>query len=388
MTADQTDNLAVGVEQDQVVQRMQQLLAKVSSSRGVRHVVVGVASLDGSWEWSAAVGDARPDGTPMTADTPWFLASVTKLYIASIVLRLHEEELIDLDAPVAEYLPGELSTGLHVLDGVHRTAQVTVTHLLAHATGLPDSLVEHRKGEIGLVSEIEAGDVAFTFAEAVERVRGLTPHFPPSDLTGERPRVRYSDTNYQLLMVIAEQVGGQTMADLHRRLLLEPLGLARTWYPGNAPREAAAEPATPWIGDWPLQDRSMALRSLGDLFGTTGDVLAFGRALFSGQVFDNGATGTMMHRRFNRFGFPRSVASIASPAWPIEYGLGMMRFAPSRAMAMGLRLPPLLGHTGSTGSWLWYVPSLNILLAGTADQATKAAFPFRVLPRALHGLDR
>ena len=65
-----------------------------------------------------------------------------------------------------------------------------------------------------------------------------------------------------------------------------------------------------------------------------------------------------------------------------------MRFAPSRAMAMGRRLPPLLGHTGSTASWLWYSPPLGLLLAGTADQATKAALPFRAIPSALHGLHR
>jgi hypothetical protein len=94
-----------------------------------------------------------------------------------------------------------------------------------------------------------------------------------------------------------------------------------------------------------------------------------------------------MHRRFNRFGFPRSMTTVQSPAWPVEYGLGMMRFAPSRAMAAGRRLPPLLGHTGSTASWLWYSPPLGLLLAGTLDQATKAAFPFRSIPSALHGLD-
>ena len=128
----------------------------------------------------------------------------------------------------------------------------------------------------------------------------------------------------------------------------------------------------------------MALRSLGDLFGTTADVLRFGRALFSEQIFEDRATGELMSHRFNRFGFPRSRASIASPAWPIEYGLGMMRFAPSRAMAMGRRLPPLLGHTGSTASWLWYSPPLGLLLAGTVDQATKAALPFRAIPLTLH----
>ena len=373
---------------DQVVPRIEKLLEKASSSRGVRHMAVGAAAVDGSWEWIDAVGAANPGGPPMKPDTPWFLASVTKLHIASVVLRLHEQGLIDLEAPVPEYLPEGLRSGLHVRDGVDRTAHMTATHLLGHATGLPDSLVEHRKGEQSLVTEIESGDVAFSFAEAVERVRSLTPHFPPSDLTSHRPKVRYSDTNYQLLMVIAEQASGQSMAELHRGLLFEPLGLQQTWFPGDGPAGEVGEAATPWLGDWPLRDRPMAMRSLGDLFGTTEDVLTFGRALFSGRVFADQATGRLMHQRFNRFGFPRSVASIASPAWPIEYGLGMMRFAPSRAMAMGRRLPPLFGHTGSTASWLWYSPPLGLLLAGTADQASKAALPFRAISMALHGLHR
>ena len=377
-----------GVDRDQVVPRLERLLKKVSSHRKVRHIAVGAAAIDDSWEWSQAAGEAGPDGTAMEPDTPWFLASVTKLYIASVVLRLQEQGLIDLSAPIPEYLPDHLKSGLHMRDGVDRTAQITATHLLAHATGLPDSLVEHPKGSRGLVSEIEAGDVAFTFEEAVERIRSLKPHFPPSDLDGERPKVRYSDTNYQLLMVIAERVSGQAMSDLHRSLLFEPLGLRHTWFPGRAPSDEVGRSATPWLNDWPLQDRPKALESLGDLYSTTGDVLRFGRALFTGRVFADPATGGLMHRRFNRFGVPRSAAAIASPAWPIEYGLGMMRFAPSRAMAIGRRLPPLLGHTGSTASWLWYSPPLGLLLAGTADQATKAALPFRAIPLALRGLDR
>ncbi len=388
MVPDASGGEGAVVGPDEVIPRLERLLQKVFADRKVRHVVVGAAALDGSWEWSDAAGEANPDGTPMAPDTPWFLASVTKLYIASVVLRLHEQGLIDLDAPIPAYLPDELKAGLHVRDGVDRTAQITVTHLLAHATGLPDSLVEHRKGERGLVAEIEAGDVAFTFAEAVARIRSLTPHFPPSDLTRARPKVRYADTNYQLLMVIAEQASGQSMGELHRRLLFEPLGLRHTWFPGDQPLEEAGRPATSWLGDWPLQDRPMALRSLGDLFSTTRDVLRFGRALFSGRVFADQTTGRLMQRRFNRFGIPRSVASIASPAWPIEYGLGLMRFAPSRAMAMGRRLPPLLGHTGSTASWSWYSPPLGLLLAGTADQAAKAALPFRAIPLALRELHR
>jgi D-alanyl-D-alanine carboxypeptidase len=377
-----------GLERDSVVPRLEAVLHEVVAHRKVRHGAIGAAAVDGSWEWRDAAGEATPDGTAMEPDTPWFLASVTKLYIAAIVLRLHEQGLIDLDAPIPEYLPDVLRRGVHVRDGVDRTADITVTHLLAHATGLPDSLVEHRKGERSLVDEIEAGDVAFTLQDAIGRVRSLAPHFAPSDLDGDRPKVRYSDTNYQLLMLIAEQVSGRTIGDLHRGLLFEPLGLHHTWFPGDDALGEVGRPATPWLSDWPLQDRPQALRSLGDLFSTTGDVLRFGRALFSRQVFEDGATVELMYRRFRRFGIPRSAAAIASPAWPIEYGLGMMRFAPSRVMAMGRRLPPLLGHTGSTASWLWYSPPLGLLVAGTVDQATRPSFPFRKIPMALRGLGR
>jgi hypothetical protein len=48
-----------------------------------------------------------------------------------------------------------------------------------------------------------------------------------------------------------------------------------------------------------------------------------------------------------------------------------------------MRLTAVLGHTGSTGSWLWHAPQLQIVIAGTVDQATAASVPFRVVPRAL-----
>lgn len=128
------------------------------------------------------------------------------------------------------------------------------------------------------------------------------------------------------------------------------------------------------------------MQSFGDLYSTIEDVLRFGRGLFSGDVFNDPATCDLMWRRFNRFGFPRGMASLRAPSWPIEYGLGMMRFSLSRLLSGGMRIPTLLGHSGSTGSWLWYLPAVGLLIAGTVDQATAAIAPFRPVPRALTGL--
>jgi CubicO group peptidase (beta-lactamase class C family) len=87
-----------------------------------------------------------------------------------------------------------------------------------------------------------------------------------------------------------------------------------------------------------------------------------------------------------RFGFPLDRATLRSPQWPIEYGLGLMRFHVPRMIAPFGRVPPLIGHTGSTGSWLFHCPQRDLLFAGTVDQATAGALPFRFVPKLLRAL--
>ena len=89
------------VASEEVIARMRRLLRRLSSRLRVRHAVVAVQSVDGDWAWSDAAGEATPEGRPMRAATPWLLASITKLHIATVVLRLHERGLVDLDAPVS-----------------------------------------------------------------------------------------------------------------------------------------------------------------------------------------------------------------------------------------------------------------------------------------------
>lgn len=179
---------------------------------------------------------------------------------------LHEQGMVGLNEPVVGYLPKRLASGLHVLDDVDYTSQLTLVHLLGHLSGLPDWLDERPPGAKSLVDElVEDGDRVWTSEDAVMRARDrLTPHFPPSDPTSAKPRIRYSDTNHQLLMVVAEHVTGEPMAALYDKLLFGPLELARTWLPGNSPKARVDDPATPWLGDQPLQ-RPGAMASFKDL---------------------------------------------------------------------------------------------------------------------------
>ncbi|MFZ0014424.1 MAG: hypothetical protein WAL25_09960 [Acidimicrobiia bacterium] len=67
----------------------------------------------------------------------------------------------------------------------------------------------------------------------------------------------------------------------------------------------------------------------------------------------------------------------------IHHGLGMKHFKIGRLNAPGRRPVRLVGHSGSTGSWLFYCPEPGLITTGTVDEITARAFPFRFIPRVL-----
>jgi hypothetical protein len=93
-----------------------------------------------------------------------------------------------------------------------------------------------------------------------------------------------------------------------------------------------------------------------------------------------------MQQRWNRFGLPFDRAALRSPGWPIEYGLGIMRFRLPWIFTPLHPMPAVVGHTGSTGCWLFYCPERDLFLAGSVDEVTAGALPYRLVPRVLQEL--
>jgi len=246
---------------------------------------------------------------------------------------------------------------------------------------LPDYIDTRPRGGKTLIEQLVEQDFSFTIEDMLDTVRNkLTPHFPPQPLDAKRPKVRYSDTNYQLLMAIIEAVSRQPIHAAFADLLFEPLGLEHTWHPAAQPESVT--PATVWIDEKPLHI-PLATRSFGDLFSTAADLLRFMRVLVQGEVFEDPSTVNLMTGRWHTFGFsPNPVRT--SPGWPIQYGLGMMRFHIPRLFSPLRPTPPVIGHSGATGSWLFYCQGLDVHLAGTVDQVAAAAVPFRFVLKLLH----
>ena len=374
----------------ELAEQLDGMVEKLAAGRGVRHALVAVGRSDGSPIWAGAAGPADGQDTPMTADTPYFQASVTKLFIATAILRLMEEGRVSLDASMDAYLSSDLVAALHVLKGVDRTGEITVRHLLGHATGLPDYLVIRPPGGTALFESVGAEDAEWGIEEIAALVRDHgPPRFPPRPFDGQRHTVEYSDTNFQLLIAIIRAVTGRSLQEAFDDLIFRPLGLASTFLPGTPAAEAAAAaspaPAAVWAGDQRLDTQPGAMRSFNDLYSTAGDLLRFMALLASGDAFEDPATARSLTAHWNPLAFSLSPQPVG-PGWPMEYGLGTIRFAMPRLFTPFRPVPEVWGHTGVTGSWVFHCPELDVVTAGTVDQATGAAVPYRFVPRLLRAL--
>lgn len=336
---------------------------------------MGVSTVDGSQTWVGAHGVLDAKGTPATVGARYPVASVTKLFTAVVVMQLVEAGQVRLDSLLVELLPVEVTKGLHVLEGKDLTGSITVEHLLGHTSGLPDYYEEAAKGAVSPQKRLLRGeDAPVPFEEVIRLVRDdLKPHFPPQPDRGRR-KARYSDTNYQLLGAIIEEITGMPVHQVFADRIFSPLDL----------RSTSSYPHLPASGEGPGPDAEVWARGKvlkvdgalthqkadGGVISNLTDQMTFMRALVAGDLFEDPATWSRMRERFARVFFP------------VEYGLGVMRYAPSRLMSPMFPVPPLYGHTGSTATWLFHCPDLGVVTAGAFDVG-QPPLPYRFLPRAL-----
>lgn len=344
----------------------------VQQNGSVKNCVLSVMTGDGSLVWSGAAGTAR-ENMPMTNETPIYIASVTKLYTATAVMLLMEKGALSLDDPMAKYLPGELINGIHVYKGKDYSAGITIRELLSHSSGIPDYYSDKAPDGRNLFELfIESPDRSWTVDDTIARARNdLKPKFPPGTSTS------YSDTNYQLLGKVIEAVTGQPLHVFYEDFLFRPLGLEHTGLVGRWRSQArqCPSPADVFYGDRNITKiRSNGAYSAdGGIVSTAEEMNFFLKALNEGRII-RPASLKLMHNWRRLEG-------------PLQYGYGTMYFnlpAPIRGIT---GIPPLWGHSGSTGSFLYYSQGLDLYLAGTIDQVESKIKPFLLMRQVIRAVN-
>lgn len=114
-----------------VNQALQELIDKESKKANTHGILLGVQSANGRVNFQGGAGNA-------TADNAYFIASITKMFTATVIMQLFDEGRLDLDVPIQPYLPNLPLAGIHVYDGVEYSQELTVYQLINQTSGLAD----------------------------------------------------------------------------------------------------------------------------------------------------------------------------------------------------------------------------------------------------------
>jgi CubicO group peptidase (beta-lactamase class C family) len=287
---------------------------------------------------------------PMRPDSVFDLASITKVFTSLLVLRQIDRGTVSPDAAVATYLP-QFTGG--------RKAEVTVSMLLAHTSGLPVGL------ELG---------------KARDRSAVLTTPLLPGAVPGRT--FRYSSMSMLVLGQLVEKVSGRGLADLVASELTGPLGLRET---GFKPLGwlSASDRASRLVATDARSDRGLLRGTVHDqvadamggvaghagLFGTASDLAVVGQMLINGGEY-NGVrllseqTVRLMLTNVNA-GKPAIDAD--RPGRSATHGLGVEL---DQTWFMGKLARPLtFGHTGFTGTSLLVDPAKRLTLILLTNRA-------------------
>jgi D-alanyl-D-alanine carboxypeptidase len=321
--------------------------ATVADGEAIHGAALHVDSPQLGIDWEGAAGMADPENAvAMTPTHPVRIASNTKTFVAASILRLWEEGELELDDPIAYYLP-HVQYQMLRMDGYDPEA-MTIRHLLTHTSGLYDHSSGAEYGEAIVADPMHRWTRSEQFELAIELG---DPHGEPGEF------YTYCDTGYVLLGGIIEGVTGKGLGEAVRELVgYERLGLGSTWWETLEPRpDRIPDRAHQFLGDLDTAnfDPSFDLYGGGGIVTTVGEMAAFYRALFTGGVFKDSATVDMMLTTIDG-------AEALPNGGPPGYRMGIWVVEVEGFEAYR--------HTGFFGTLADYVPELDLTVAVTVNQ--------------------
>jgi len=321
--------------------RIDDVVAGAIASHRLPGAIIVVGRAD-TVVWRKAYGSRAlvPAVEPMTLDTIFDLASLTKVVATTpALMMLVEEGKVRLTDPVASFIPEFAKYGKD---------RITVRDLLIHTSGL--------RPDLDLGDDWSGYDTGVRLATEEVPTPAADRHFV------------YSDINFLLLGEIVSRVSKQPLDEFVKARLFAPLGMRETMFKPPAsllPRVAPTETCAP--GDRscsgvlrgvvhdPTSRRMGGVAGHAGLFSTAADLTIYCRMLLAG-----GAVGS------TRVLAPLTVARMTSPASPVSdpnvRGLGWdldSSYSANRGELMPLGS---FGHTGYTGTSIWIDPATRVFI--------------------------
>lgn len=304
--------------------------------------------------WQGASGN-------LTIDQPYFIASTTKLFTTAIILKLRAERKLSLEDKISNYIDNSILTGLHIYRGKDYSQELTIKHLLSHTSGLPDYFQGKGTNGKSLENELtEGNDQFWTFEQAIERTKKMTPLFAP----GAKGKANYSDANFQLLGKFIENLTDKSYSENCNDFIIQPLGLTKTYLFQDSTDKA---PKTLYYKSNKL-NIPKAMTSFGadgGIVSNSNDMLVFIEAFFTGKLFP--ATYIEELQDWNKIFFP------------MRSGTGIHLFKLPWIFNPTGAVPYFIGHSGLSGALAYYSPKQNIFIVGTVNQVAHPDISFKTM---------
>ncbi len=318
----------------------------------VHHAFLTVYSDALGINWNFTKGHFQ-NGTKVTNANPFLSTSVAKTVTATLIMILQEEGKLDVEDRLSEYLSSEIMNGLHNYQGTDYSNEIRIKQLLQHTSGLPDYFVDTPTTGASFMELLFID--AERFWQPLETLQfaktKLLPHFPPGD------GYHYSDTEYVLLGLLIEELTGKPLHDVYHEKIFAPLQMKQTYM---HLRSKPTDSSTKKIAEVFINDVEIsAFKSLsadwagGGLATTAQDLLKFHNALFEEKLISKKGLRAMQQWTEESFG--------------LSYGYGLRKLDLKKINPDFERLT-LIGHSGTTGSFMYYCKELELYFTGTFNQ--------------------
>lgn len=288
--------------------------------------------------WTLSSGLAKIEGqVPMQPCHLVYTQSIAKSYMAVTIMQLAENEKIDLDRKISDYLPKEILAMLPDAD------RLTVKMLLNHTSGLP----EYNSQPTYVTRLLQNPERIFQPVEYIQYIAGKELDFEPGS------RNSYRNTNYVLLALIADGITGDH-GEYMEEHIFEKLGLKNTYYKikqGDSYGDRLVNGYWDRYSNGIVENASVLQNTnvasmVGDdgIITTAEDAILFLKGLMEGKLVSNESLTLMKEWVLDKNGDP-------------QYGLGLDYTTFLRE--------PAIGHSGGglgSGSQLYYFPEKEIYM--------------------------
>ncbi len=337
---------------------LNQLVNTVVKKKYIYGAVFYVSSGDNSIDLISAYGEIQED-------SQYYIASINKLFISSIILRLFTNKKLDLHDKISKYLSEELIQGLHIYKGRDYSHDLSIAHLISQTSGLPCYLIDKQANGKKAMTELESGiDQPWPIDKVIHEVKRMNTHFPP----GKEGMAKYIDTNHHILGLIIENITGEPVNIVLKNLFQE-LNLAKTYVCENANKEEFV----PIRYKSKIRHLPLFLNSTKyDIISTAKDQMTFLKAFFGGYFYPKESLPELT--KWNNIFFP------------FKYGIGIQNFTIPRILSPFHPVPEMIGHCGSTGSVAFYMPDINIYIVGTINQQASPNIAFQPMIKIINKL--